>query len=68
MGLPKLYVWDDAIFVLATTLSEARSIASDRMKHLPVLASVVQHEEPCVLAAPAVHVVFHRSLASQVSA
>jgi hypothetical protein len=57
---PYIYIWDDAVFVVANSLSEARAIAVHRVKHMPTLVSLVQDEEPHIFG-PTIHVAFHAS-------
>lgn len=56
-----LYVWDDAVFVLAADVDEARRLAQERTRHLRSLYNMVTDIEPRMFQSPAVHLVFHCS-------
>jgi hypothetical protein len=59
MAQIKLYVWDNAVFVLASSIEEARSLAVARLVELPAMKETVCKELPRELTAPCVHLVFH---------
>lgn len=55
----KLYIWHNAVFVLASSIDEARNLAAKRLHNLKSVNETVRQEQPLELEAPCVHLVFH---------
>ena len=57
--LPKLFVWDDALFALAKSVDEARLAIAQRLGSFPQLVASAYAKEPVVKEYPATHVIWH---------
>ena len=60
----KLYIWDNAVFVLASSLGEARELTAKRLIGLKSVKEMVCQEQPLEIEAGHVHLVFHESTTS----
>jgi hypothetical protein len=61
-----LYIWDNAVFALASNLDEARAAASDRVASHRCLLAMIRDSLPQVLERPAVHIAWHALLHREV--
>jgi hypothetical protein len=57
-----VYIWDNAIVVLAENLEEAREMAICRLANFRALAAMVQDTEPVVMGNPGVRILFQPAL------
>lgn len=57
----KLFVWDNAIIVVADTIDNARSAACERLRHFENLKQIVTTQSPLQSDIPCVRILFSES-------
>ncbi len=60
----KLYIWDNAIFVVAASVEAARALAAERLGDLDSVKEIVRQARPTELDVPCVHLIFHTGVTS----
>lgn len=60
----KLYIWDDAVIVVAASIEAARVLAIERLGDLRSIKEMVMSEQPKELEAPCLYVIWQVGVTS----